>query len=138
MPEIPEFVKVYEYDTRKTGITVPVIIQVGNDAVEINAKIDTGSTYCILERATAELLNIAVESGTPMNMSTATGTFLTYGHRVTLWTLGMATEATVFFIAEQHIRRNILGRSGWLDRVILGLNDYEGKLFLSPYGVEMV
>jgi hypothetical protein len=42
-------------------------------------------------------------------------------------------QATVYFIAEEGIKRNILGRTGWLDRVKLGLIEYEGKLFLSPY-----
>lgn len=35
-----------------------------------------------------------------------------------------------FFPADAELRRNVLGRFGWLDRVVLGLVDYEGKLLL--------
>jgi len=38
-----------------------------------------------------------------------------------------------FFPADEEIRRNVLGRFGWLDRVVLGLVDYDGKLYLSRY-----
>jgi len=32
--------------------------------------------------------------------------------------------------ADEDIDRNVLGRYGWLDRVTLGLIDYEGKRYL--------
>jgi hypothetical protein len=67
-------------------------------------------------------------------MSTATAPFDTFGHAVNLSVLGIETEATVYFAAEESFYLNILGRQGWLDRVKLGLIDYEGKLLLSAYG----
>ncbi|CAN5528175.1 hypothetical protein BH18ACI1_BH18ACI1_21350 [soil metagenome] len=33
---------------------------------------------------------------------------------------------------------HILGRQGWIDRLRLGLIDYEGKLFLSSFGDELI
>ncbi len=47
--------------------------------------------------------------------------------------LGIETVSTVYFAKEESFTRNALGRQGWLDRVRLGLIDYEGKLFLSEY-----
>ena len=41
-------------------------------------------------------------------------------------------DTIVFFPSDVEIRRNILGRFGWLDRVVLGLVDYEGKLLSQP------
>jgi len=52
---------------------------------------------------------------------------------LTLNVLGIETVATVCFAKEESFTRNVLGRQGWLDRVKLGLIDYEGKLFLSEY-----
>ena len=39
----------------------------------------------------------------------------------------------VFFAEDENFRRNVLGRNGWLDRVVIGINDYDGKLYLSRY-----
>ena len=133
MSESLEFLKTYNYDTLKTGISLPVVLQAGETKVEIHAKLDTGSTHCIFERQHAELLKLEIESGEPTTIGTATGKFLAFGHRITLISFGLSWEASVCFIAEEGIRRNILGRQGWLDRVKLGLIDYEGKLLLSPY-----
>ena len=74
-----------------------------------------------------------MESGTLEHLSTVTGTFVAYGHEITLDVLGLATTTTVYFAADENFRRNVLGRQGWLDRVRLGLIDYEGKLLLSDY-----
>ncbi len=128
-----DFSVVYEYNTLETGITLPVIIHSGSDTIEVSAKLDTGSSLCIFERQAGELLNLNIESGEAVTVGTATGRFLVYGHEVTLNTLGLQWQATIYFIAEPSIVRNVLGRQGWLDRVRLGLVDYESKLFLSSY-----
>jgi len=52
---------------------------------------------------------------------------------LTLSILDIETYATVYFAAEESFTRNVLGRQGFLDRVKLGLIDYEGKLLLSAY-----
>ncbi len=39
----------------------------------------------------------------------------------------------VYFAAEEHFTRSVLGRTGWLNHVKLGLIDYEGKLLLNAY-----
>jgi len=64
-----------------------------------------------------------------------TGRFLTYGHEVTLNAAGYDFDSIVYFYADEDLDRNVLGRHGWLDRVVLGLIDYEGKLLLSPYSL---
>lgn len=133
MSESLEFAKTYRYNTLKTGISLPVILQSGETFLEINAKLDTGSSHCIFERRHGELLNLNIESGEPIVIGTATGKFHAFEHRITLITFGLSWEAAVCFIAEDGIRRNILGRTGWLDRVKLGLIDYEGRLLLSHY-----
>lgn len=131
MSETLKFSESYNYDTLKTGISLPIILQSGETQIEIQAKLDTGSTHCIFERKHAELLDLEIESGEPIIIGTATGKFQAFQHRITLITFGLSWEATVCFIAEDGIKRNILGRQGWLDRIKLGLIDYEGKLLLS-------
>ncbi|MFN7930191.1 MAG: hypothetical protein U0Y68_20160 [Blastocatellia bacterium] len=80
-----------------------------------------------------EQLGLQIESGVPETFGTAAGAFLAYGHEVTLVVLGLDVIATVYFAADEHFTRNVLGRQGWLDRVRLGLVDYDGQLYLSRY-----
>ena len=90
MSESLEFLKTYNYNTLKTGISLPVILQSGETQVEIHAKLDTGSTHCIFERQHAKLLDLEVESGEPTTIGTATGKFLAFEHRITLITFGLS------------------------------------------------
>ena len=133
MAEEISFDKTYFYNTLKIGITVPTILQVNERLVEIEAKVDTGAENCIFERRHGETLNLEIESGAEKIFSTATAPFITYGHEVTILVLGIETYATVYFAKEESFTRNVLGRQGFLDRVKLGLIDYEGKLLLSVY-----
>ncbi len=56
MAEEISFDETYFYNTLKIGITVPVILQVNETLVEIEAKIDTGAENCIFERRHGETL----------------------------------------------------------------------------------
>jgi hypothetical protein len=126
-----EFDLVYEYSFFKTGISVETTLQNDDLSVDVDAKIDTGSTYCIFERHYAERLDFEIEKGIPIEIGTATGSFRAYGHEVTLTVLGIKMVSTVYFAEDDNFDRNVLGRIGWLDRVKLGLIDLESKLFLS-------
>ncbi len=129
-----DFSVVYEFNTLKTGITVPVILTLGERDINFYAKVDTGSTHCIFERKHGERLNIEIETGNYENFGTATGAFPAYGHELIVSVLDIEIVSTVYFAKEESFTRNVLGRVGWLDRVKLGLIDYEGRLFLSEYG----
>ncbi|HLM03206.1 MAG TPA: hypothetical protein VK400_19290 [Pyrinomonadaceae bacterium] len=134
MPETVSYKKSYEYDTLKPGITVIAEISYGGESRLIRVKIDTGAENCIFERKHGERLGIEIESGREQVFSTAAGIFTAYGHEITLSVLDIETVSTVYFAREESFTRNVLGRQGWLDRVKLGLIDYEGKLLLSAYG----
>ncbi len=134
MPENISYDKVYEYDTLRSGITVMVEISYGNESRQIRAKIDTGAENCIFERKHGERLGVEIESGREHIFSAAAGIFIAYGHELTLSVLDIETVSTVYFAKDESFARNVLGRQGWLDRVKLGLIDYEGKLLLNAYG----
>jgi hypothetical protein len=55
---------------------------------------------------------------------------------VTIEVLGLQVESVVYFFADDQINRNLLGRTGWLDRVRLGLVEYDRQLYLAPYDFE--
>ncbi|MBS1795005.1 MAG: hypothetical protein JSS81_14185 [Acidobacteria bacterium] len=133
MGETLEFDIVHNYSLFEVGITVKAVLKNGDLSVDPDAKIDTGSTYCIFERYLGEGLDIDVESGTPLRIGTATGSFQVFGHELELSVFGIETISTVYFAESEFFARNVLGRIGWLDRVKLGLIEQEGKLFLSEY-----
>jgi hypothetical protein len=133
MAEILTFSKVHDYNTRETGITVRARLYHALEITDVTAKIDTGASHCIFSRDVGEMLGLIVESGSQQSFLTAAGSFITFGHEVTLSVLGIETVTTVFFAKDENFNRNVLGRQGWLDRVRLGLIDYEGKLYLSAY-----
>ncbi len=130
--EIAESV-LHEYDPGEPGITVPARLTVGSFSQNVTTKLDTGAGCCIFRRGIGEALGLDVENGTPQWISTVTGSFLTFGHEVTLTTLGLEFDVTVYFARDVEIKRDVLGRIGWLQQVRMGLVDYEGKLYVGKY-----
>lgn len=129
------FQQLYSYDLRDTGITLPVELSSGKNKVTIpKAKLDTGASFCIFQQSYGRMLGLDIEKGWGQEISTPTGSFTAYGHEVSLSILGLQFDATVYFSSIETFKRNVLGRRGWLDRIQLGLIDYEGKLFISAYG----
>jgi hypothetical protein len=73
------------------------------------------------------------KSGLRQEIHTVTGAFTTHGHTVTVSVLGFDFEAVVYFAAAEDFTRNVLGRSGWLDRVRLGIVYHDSEVYLSRY-----
>ena len=127
------FEKLTLYNIDDSGINVEVEIGFGDLTTKFEAKIDTGASSCIFERRFGEEIGIEIETGDMLRFSTATGSFLTYGHFVNLKVEEIEFSSYVFFAENEHFNRNVLGRTGWLDRLRIGLIDYDGKLYLSRY-----
>lgn len=127
------FSHLVEYDTNLLGITLHVSLKVSDRFVNLPVKIDTGSSECVFAGNIAKELGIDLESGQVIYISTATGTFKTYRHPVTLSVLNYEFDIYAYFSEDEYFSRNVLGRHGFLDRIVLGLVDYEGKLFLNHY-----
>ena len=123
----------HTYTDRENGIAIPVVLLHGEQKVRVIAIVDTGATFCLFGRAVGESLKLDVETGVCQDFRTAAGPFVAYGHELTLSTLGIEVDATVYFFADEAIRKNVLGRRGWLDRVRLTIVDYEQVLYLAPY-----
>ena len=102
-------------------------------AFQFRRKVDTGSSLCIFERKYGEELGLTIEQGLFQRVGTATSIFDTFGFRLTLQIEDIEFDSLVYFAEDENIRRNVLGRRGWLELVRIGLVDYEGKLYLSRY-----
>lgn len=117
----------------RDGITIPIQLTVGQKAVRLLAKLDTGASCCIFERVYGEQLGLNIEGGRQTLFRTANSQFQAYGHEVTITSFDSQFDSEVFFPAEAEIRRNVLGRHGWLQKFRLALIDYDSVLHLSHY-----
>src|SRR5579872_3656771 len=90
----------HSYDAGKAGISLPVTLKLGSTAITVEAKLDTGASYCIFARAFGEDLGLHIESGARLQFVTATGSFLAYGHTVNLAIFDYEFDATVYFAAD--------------------------------------
>lgn len=128
-----EFDRLVSYDPNSTGITVDAIIGFSDTQISVKTKIDTGSSICLFERIYGEQLGLNIEAGLFQRVGTATGSFTSYGFRLGLNVAGLEFDSLIYFAEDRAIRRNVLGRHGWLEMVRLGLIDYERKLYISKY-----
>jgi hypothetical protein len=126
-----EFDKLLLYDSGKSGIAVPVLLQVGNQVVSIDAKLDTGSSHCIFQRFVGERLGLNIESGYLTRILTTTGAFIAYGHNITLSALDFNFDSLVYFAKDDDFTRDVLGRHGFLNKVQIGIRDYQGEFYMS-------
>jgi hypothetical protein len=83
------------------------------------------------ERKFGEQPGLDIEAGERQLFGTATGSFLTFGHSVTLIVEDFQFDSYVYFANDEFFDRNVLGRFGFLDRVIIAIDDYDGKPYLS-------
>ena len=131
-----DFSHVHYYSSNAEGISLPVVLRSGSEIIDFRAYIDTGASNCLFERKYGELLNLNIEAGEPKAFWTATGRVNTFGHVIAMEVLGLQVESMVYFFADEQVNKNLLGRTGWLDRVRLGLIEYDQQLYLAPYDFE--
>ncbi len=127
------FTELVNYDAGQPSITVPITLSVGQARVDCEAKVDTGSSNCIFARNLGEELGLDIETGLRLLVGTVTGTFVAYLHEVNLSLASFEFSGLVGFAEDKEFRRNVLGRRGFIEQIVLGLVDYEGTLYLSRY-----
>ena len=130
------FTQVHSYTRHDSSITVPVVLRSGEQIVDLVASLDTGASYCLFERGYAAELGLDLTSGVLTRFRTANGSFEAYGHEVEIDVLGIVHHSIIYFFADPLIRKNVLGRVGWLDRVRVGLVDHDRELYLATYDYE--
>lgn len=127
-----DFAVKHIYDSREIGVTPETTLRRGYAFVVCDAKVDTGSEYCLFGREYAEQLGIEVETGFKQNLSTLTSGLSAYGHSVEIEILELKLDTFVYFAADYSLPRNLLGRQGWLQLIKLGLDDYTSEIYISP------
>ncbi len=133
MPFQLSFSRREKYSSLSIGINIETTLRVGELFIDCEAKVDTGAEVCLFQRVIGEALEIPIENGVKKRLETLTGTLTAYGHEVILETLGVQFQTMVYFAEGDDVRRNLLGRQGWLQLIKLGLIDYDSELYLDLY-----
>lgn len=127
------FSRQHSYPSNK-AITVPIVLTSDtNRRIGLTAGLDTGSTYCVLERRYAQYLDLDLQAGVPARIATATGAFYCFGHELTMQVFDLEWQAVVYFAEPEVFNINVVGRIGFLDRLQVGIVDYEQLLYLGLY-----
>jgi len=133
LPATLHFQRSHQYGAQGDDISIPIQLKVGERAVRIQAKVDTGATFCIFQREHGEELGIDIERGERKRITTAAGGFTAFGHEIILESFGWEFSSTVYFAEEMEFPRNVVGRLGWLHQFRIAIVDYEGVLHVSKY-----
>ena len=131
-----EFPYRHLYDSRNK-ITVPItLLSDSSRWVDVVAAVDSGSTFNIFDRVCAESLGLSIELGLRQQIGTAVGSFYCYGHELTVSVFDLEWQALVYFAEPEAFNINVVGRVGFLDRLHVGIVDYDRLLYLGPYDQE--
>jgi hypothetical protein len=122
-----------EYNQVESGITIEVILQFGLKSATVQAKVDTGAQVCLFQREIGEQLGLNIEHGHPPPLETLAGSLTAYGHEVKMYTLGLEVDSVIYFAADYGLKRTLLGREGWMQKIRLAIVDYDSALYLGHY-----
>ena len=123
----------HHYVDHPDGLMIPVALQGAQTFHKTFASVDTGASVCLFSREIGEILGLDIERGLHKRLGTLAGGLDAFGHEVGIQTLDIALYSTVYFARDYHLPRNLLGRSGWLNKLRLGLIEYDRLIYLSRY-----
>ena len=123
----------HRYADHSDGLLIPVALQAGQTIHKTFAGIDTGASVCLFSREVGEILGLDVEQGEYKRLGTLAGGLDAFGFEVGLQALDIALNSTVYFAREYGLPRNLLGRTGWLNKLRFGLIEYDRLIYLSQY-----
>ncbi len=132
MPTL-SFSDAYHFSDEQAGITIPIVLHYGGQSYITSAKVDTGSEVCLFSREVGEDLGLTIEDGIPLSLDSLGGRLETFGHEVLLQTGELAFSSFVYFAKYPGLRRNLLGRQGWLRQLRIAIVDYDNLIYLNRY-----
>jgi hypothetical protein len=124
----------YRYNSLEPGITVPTVLRLKDRTAYCDASVDTGAQVCVFQREVGESLDLEIEGGHRIVLGSLGGPVVAFGHSVTLSTFELEFDSVVYFAENYNLPRNLLGRDGWLQKVRLGVVDYDAEVYLALYG----
>ncbi|MEK7830058.1 MAG: hypothetical protein AAB401_03185 [Acidobacteriota bacterium] len=123
----------FRYSDEVSGIIIPIAVRYEGRAIETKAIVDPGAGVCLFKREHGEELGIPIERGELITLDTLGGPIQAFGHEVILQTGDIVFESIVYFAKHHGLKRNLLGRQGWVRKMLLGINDNDNVLYLNSF-----
>jgi hypothetical protein len=124
--KIIEFDVLFNYADQEEGIEIPLVLNANGRSLMTVGFVDTGCGACLFSNEIGMDLGIDIESGEfAIFKSGAGGSVPAYGHPVVIEFLGIAFESSMYFAKYQGLKRNLLGRVGFLRKLRFGLIEYD-------------
>jgi len=119
------------------GVTVQVTLAANaTETISIEARVDSGSSFCVFGRQWADLLGLDWEAGDRLIISTATGIFAAHLQEVTIRLLDYEWTGWVAFAEWDTMppspARDVLGLNGFFDHFLVAIDDREEMIYLEP------
>lgn len=119
------------------GIFLPVVLTTGAASTRIiEARVDSGSSFCVFGRQWADVLGLDWEAGERLMISTAAGTFVAHLHEISIRLLDYEWTGWIAFAGRDTMppspARDVLGLNGFFDHFLVALDDREEMIYLEP------
>ncbi|HLG16384.1 MAG TPA: hypothetical protein VJH03_18035 [Blastocatellia bacterium] len=139
-PQTLSFAVVFEYGRLARlarGVFVPVTLTAGSASTHIvQARVDSGSSFCVFGRQWADVLGLDWEAGEPLMISTAAGTFYARMHEVIIRLLAFEWSGWVAFAEWDTLpsspARDVLGLNGFFDHFLVAIDEGAEMIYLEP------
>lgn len=138
--QVLSFAVVFDYGrlARLTrGVFAPVTLTSDTASTRIiEARVDSGSSFCVFGPQWADVLGLDWEAGEPLTISTAAGMFYAHLHEVTIQLLEFEWNGWVAFAEWDTMppspARDVLGLNGFFDHFLVAIDDRAEMIYLEP------
>lgn len=107
-----DFTTRHLYETEEAIAVTIRLISSHSLSAGVLAHIDTGNTFCVFDRAYADILGLNLTDGIEERISTATGSFYCFGHELTVSVFDLNGKLLFTSPSRSHSTSTSLAESG--------------------------
>lgn len=115
---------------------LPVTINARDNIANLVLRVDSASTYCVLERPWADYFNLSWGSGDSIRIGTVIGGFQAFMHTLEIQVDRFYWQAPVAIAEFESMpgafQRNVLGLTGFFDRFRVTIDDQIETISINP------
>jgi len=119
------------------GVFVPIALAVDSLSTRIiDVRVDSAASFSVFGQQWADRLGLEWDTGAPLTIATAVGTFRARLHEVTIQLLEWEWTAWVAFAewdtTPPSPARDVLGLTGFFDHFLVAIDDLSEIVYLEP------
>lgn len=111
--------------------TIPIRLRHFDKTLDLDAMIDTGSTYSIFKAEIADALGIPLERGRKTTITSLREFTVGYIHEIEMQVLDEFFAFEAAFSRDLKFSLNLIGRKGFLDKHAVEFRQFENKIIVT-------